>query len=114
MQKYNLAFALSRRDLIVLRSWQTLCQFSQLVIMRGEQGLRAMVRRVVQVLGDGPGDRQAVERRRAAANFIKQHERTRRRAVKNRRSLSHLNHERRTSAREIVRGPDPRPDSIKQ
>jgi hypothetical protein len=72
------------------------------VIVSCKQRLRSVVRRVVQVLGNGPRDRQAIERRGAAPDLVKQHERARRGAVQDGRGLSNIDQERRTAARQIV------------
>ena len=114
MKKDDFAFAFGRGDLIVLRARQSFGQFGQLVIVRSEQRLGRVLRRIVQVLGHGPGDRKTIEGRRAAANLIQQDQRARRRAVQDRRRLSHLDHERRAAARQIVRRSHARPDAIQQ
>ena len=49
-------------------------QSRQLVVVGGEQDLARRPRRVVEVLGHRPGDRQAVERRRAPADLVEQDE----------------------------------------
>src|SRR5260370_8600226 len=43
-------------------------ELGELVIMRGEE--RARTRVLLQMLNDGPGDGKAVERGRAAADFV--------------------------------------------
>ena len=60
----------------------------------------------MQVLDAGPGDREAVEGRRAAADLVEDDQRTRGRLIEDRRRLDHLDHEGRTAAREIVRRAD--------
>ena len=73
-----------------------------LVIMRGEQ--RARTVRLVQMLDGRPGDGEPVEGRRAAADLVQDDEASFRRLVEDRRRLDHLDHEGRTSARQIVGG----------
>ena len=93
MKKYNLAFALNRGDLIVLRAGQSLGEFRQFMIMRRKQSFRGVLRRIVEIFCDCPGDRQSVKRRRAASDLIEQHQRTRRSVVQDRRRLGHFHHE---------------------
>ncbi len=65
-----------------------------------------------QVARDGPREREAVERRRAAADLVHQHEALRRRVVEDCSGFGHLDHERRAAAREIVRRADPCEDPV--
>ena len=55
-------------------------EVGELVVVRGEQRLRPRARVGRQVLGDRPGDAQAVEGRRAAADLVEDDEAARRRA----------------------------------
>src|SRR5205085_3216053 len=65
VKEYHLALALCDADTVVLRAGQTLRQLRQLVVVGREQGLRGVLRRVVQVLCDGPSDGESVEGGRA-------------------------------------------------
>ena len=73
--------------------------------MGGEQGAAAVD--LVQMLDHGPGDREAVEGRGAAADLVEDDERAARRLVEDRGGLDHLDHEGRAAARQIVGGADP-------
>ena len=54
------------------------------------------------MLDHGPGDRQAVEGRRAPPDLIQDHQRPVRRLIEDAGRLDHLDHERRASPRQIV------------
>ncbi len=56
VEEDDFAFTFGDAYLVVLRAGQTLGQLGQLVIVRGEQSLGRVRRRVVQMLGDGPSD----------------------------------------------------------
>src|ERR1044072_2197554 len=112
VKKDDLTFARSHAYLIVLRTGQTLGQLCQLVIVGGEERLRRMLRRVVQMLRDGPGDGEAVEGRRAAPNLVEEDERTRSGVVEDGGRLSHLDHEGRAASGEVVRSSDACPDAV--
>ena len=76
----------------------------QLVVMGREQ--RAAAVDLVQMLDRGPGDRQPVEGRGAAADLVEDHQRLRAGLVQDRRGLDHLDHEGRAAARQVVGGAD--------
>ena len=57
---------------------------------------------LVQVLGDRPGEREAVEGRGAAADLVEEDQAARGRLAEDRRRLAHLDHERRLAAAEVV------------
>ena len=80
------------------------------MVVRGEQ--RAAAHDVVQVLGDGPGDGEAVVGARAAADLVEDHQRAPRRAAQDVRRLAHLDHERALAAREVVARADAREHAI--
>ena len=103
---------LARGDVAVDDARQRVGEIGQLVIVRREDRLRprALVRR--EVLGDRPREAEAVERRRAAADFVEDHEAARRRRVQDRRRLLHLDHERRLAARDVVGRADAGEDPI--
>ncbi len=79
-------------------------QRRQLVVVGGEQGAAAVD--LVQMLDAGPGDRQPVEGRGAAADLVEDHQRAGAGLVEDGRRLDHLDHEGRTAARQIVGGAD--------
>ncbi len=87
-------------------------QRRQLEIVRREEREAAVLLR--EFARDRPGERQAVERGRAAADLVDQHEALRRRAVQDRRRFGHLDHERRAAAGEIVGGADARVDRVER
>src|SRR5262249_24486457 len=70
------------------------------VIVRREN--RFAPESIVQMLAHRPGDRDAVVRRRAAADLVQQHETPLRRRMENRARLGHLYHERRLPANQVV------------
>ena len=63
---------LAHRDRAVLRPRLLAAEIGELVVVRREQRARADA--IVEVLGDRPGDRQAVEGRRAAADLVEDHQ----------------------------------------
>src|SRR5258705_11775115 len=102
MQKNNLALTFGCGDLIVLRSRQSFGEFSELMIVSRKQCLSRVLGGVVQILRDGPGDRQSVKGCCAATNLIEQDKRTRRRAMQDCCRLSHLDHKSRTPACQVI------------
>ena len=68
--------------------------------MGGEQGPAADV--VVQVLGDRPGERDAVERARAPADLVEDDQAARRGVVEDVGRLGHLDHERALAPAQLV------------
>ena len=80
---------------------QPIRQFGKLVEMCGENG--AAADRRVQRLQHRPGDRQAVERRGAAADLVHHHQRARAGLVQDRGGLGHFDHEGGAPARQVVR-----------
>src|ERR1700682_3641297 len=81
------------------------------MIMRGEERARTCV--LLKMLDDGPGDREAVERSRTAADFVEKNEACGRGVIQNRGHFAHLYKKCRAAAREIVTGPDAREDAIR-
>jgi hypothetical protein len=69
-------------------------------------------RRVVQVLGDRPGDRESVEGAGAAPDLVEDHEALARGVREDLGGLAHLDHEGGLAAREPVRGADPCEDAV--
>src|SRR5277367_5702100 len=82
----------------------------QFVIMRREEGAAAVD--LVQVLEGGPGDRQSVEGRRAAADLVENDKGTWPRLVQDRGGFYHLDHKGRAAARQIVSRADPAEEAI--
>ncbi len=66
----------------------------------------------VQIFDCGPGNRQAVVGRSAAADFIQQDERAIGRSMQDRGRLGHLYHEGGAPAGQIVAGADAREDAV--
>src|SRR5262249_18313674 len=69
-----------------------LLELDELVVVRCEE--RAAAHGVVQVLGDRPGERDAVEGAGAAADLIEDDQAARGGVVEDVRGLGHLDHER--------------------
>src|SRR5581483_1551537 len=111
-QEDDLLVPLLHGDIEVRDARTRLREIRDLVIVRGKQRDAAALGVIVQVFDDRPCERQPVERRRAAPDFVEDDERSLRRIVENVRGLVHLDHERRFAARELVRCPDPREDAI--
>ena len=89
---------------------QLAVELGELVVVRREE--RAAADDVVEVLGDGPRDREAVVRARAAADLVEDDERAARRATEDVRRLLHLDHEGALAAREVVARADAREHAI--
>ena len=85
-------------------------EIGQLEVMRGEQRVRAIVRG--QMRRACPRQRQSVIGRRAAADFVHQHQTVLCCIVENVRRLAHFHHEGRLTARKIVAGTDAREDAV--
>ncbi len=72
--------------------------------MGGEEGAAAGV--VVERLDGGPGDRQAIERRGAAADFVEDHQGLGGRAIEDGGGFDHLDHEGGAAVGDVVAGPN--------
>ncbi len=110
VQEHDAVSVLDRREMHIGRMRKFGGQLRQLEVMRGEQRMTAVVRE--QMPRDGPGQREAVERRRAAADFVHQHETLRRRVVQDRGGFRHFDHEGRTAAGQVVGCADAREDAV--
>ena len=110
MQEDDGVLVLDRRQVHVGRARMGLGQLGQLEIVGREQGEAAAV--VDQVARDRPGQRQAVEGRGAAPDFVHQHQRVLGGAVQDRRRFGHLDHEGRAAARQVVVGADAGEDAV--
>ena len=85
-------------------------QFGELVVVGGEEGLGAGAG--VDVLDDGPGQRQPVVGGGAAADFVEHDEAARRGGVQDNGRLGHLDHEGGAAAGQIVGGADAGEDAV--
>ena len=101
-QEHDLVVVLAGRHVVVHDARQGIGQVGQLVVVRGKQRLRPRARVRREVLGDGPGDAQPVEGRRAAADLVEHDEAARGRQVQDARRLLHLHHEGGLPARDVV------------
>src|SRR5580700_7130146 len=70
--------------------------------MRGEECARTVL--LVQMFDGGPGDGEAVEGGRTAADLVQNYEAALRRLIEDRRRLYHLDHEGGATTRQIVGG----------
>ena len=110
VQEHDAVAMLDRREMHVGRLRKFRGQLRQFEVVRGEQRVAAVVRQ--QMPGDGPREREAVEGRSAAADFVHQHEALRRRVVEDRGGFGHFDHERGAAAGQVVGGADAREDAI--
>ena len=90
--------------------WLLLGQGRELEIVRREEGVGVDAAR--QLHGAGPGQREAVEGARAAADLVHQHEALLGGVVQDRRGLGHFHHERRAPAGQVVGGADAGEDAV--
>ena len=75
VEEHDLVVPLAHRHVEVAHPAQPAGELRQLVEVRREQHLGTCVaRRAMEGFDDGPGDGQAVERRRSAPDFVEQHE----------------------------------------
>ena len=105
-QEDNLAVKLLHRHIVVLYTLEVFLHLVQLVIVSGEERARLRLRVLVKILHDSPGDGDAVVGRRAAAQLVEEHERTRRHVVQDVRRFGHFYHEGRLAERYVVRRSD--------
>ena len=110
MQKHDAVLVLDRIQMHVGHLAILLCQPGELEVMRGEQRQRLVL--LHQMPGNGPGQRQAVEGRGAAADLIHQHQAVRPGVVQDVGRFGHLHHESRAPAGEVVRGANAGEDLI--
>ena len=80
--------------------------------MRGEKRLGAGRGVVVKVFDHRPSDRNAVVGRRAAADFVEQHDAAVRNVIEDAGRFEHLDHEGRLALRNVVRSPDARENLV--
>ena len=112
VEENQLLARLSGRYVQVENALAGLGQGSELVVVRGEKGLRAHLAQ--DVLGNGPSDGQAVVCRGAAPDLVQQYQAALRRGVENLGRLGHLDHKGGTPLRQVVAGTDTREDAIDQ
>ena len=84
-------------DRQVADAWPVGGEIGEFVVVGGEQTAAADA--VVQMLGDRPRQRHAIEGRGAAPDLIEDDQAAPRRVIEDRRSLGHLDHEGREVAR---------------
>ncbi len=104
MKQKEVALPLPRANVMQRQRLAGFRQSRQFMVMRGEKTAAAV--RLVDSLGHGPGQREAVVRGSAAPHLVKYHEAAFSGLRKNRGGLHHFDHEGRTPARKIVRSAD--------
>lgn len=110
VQEYELAAVLGRVEVDVRATGQVVGQARELEVVGREE--RQRVEFAADVAGRGPGERQPVERARAAPDLVHQHEARACRIVQDPGRFGHFDHERRVSARQVVGRPDAREYAI--
>ena len=100
VQEDDLAFPFPHFHRVAGQPVQIFAKRGEFVIMGGEQGAAAIHR--MQMLERGPGDRQPVIGRRAAADLVEDYKGFLGGAVQDRGRLDHLDHEGGTPARQVV------------
>ena len=110
VEEDDLVTHFAHRDIEVARVLQLFRELGELVVVGRENRLAAD--RVVQAFRDGPGDRDAVVGRGAAADFVEQHETPPRGPVEDRARLAHLDHEGGLSPHQIVGRAHPREQPV--
>ncbi|MFM2178184.1 MAG: hypothetical protein RL015_2282 [Verrucomicrobiota bacterium] len=108
----DLLVPLLHGNVVVLHSAAALRERGDLVVVGGEEAAGTDV--IVQMLGDAPGDAEAVEGARAAADLIKDDEAALGGVVEDERGLVHLDHEGGLAARDVVASADTGEDAIHQ
>ncbi len=93
-------------DVDVLGGLKLLVEAGELPVVGGEESFCFFVGRREEVVGDGPGDRDAVVGACAAADLVEDDEGAGRGVVEDVRRLAHLDHECRLAAGEVVAGAD--------
>ena len=113
-QEDHLALLLGHGDVIRPHARQDARDLDQLMVVRGEERLRAAARVVVQILHDGAGDGQPVIGAGATPDLVQDHQAARRRVMQDVRRLDHLDHERALPGGEVVLRADAREDAVHQ
>jgi hypothetical protein len=104
VEEDHLALPLLHAERVAGEAGEAGGQRGELVVVGGEEGAAAV--RLVEVLDDGPGDREAVVGGGAAADLVEDDEAAGCREVQDRGGLDHLDHEGRAAAGEVVGGAD--------
>ena len=89
--RYDFFVHLADGDVVVADAGEGLHEVVQFVVMRGEERL-GLELAVVDILDDGPGDRDTVVSRGTTAEFVKEDETSLAEVIEDGRSLVHLNH----------------------
>src|SRR2546425_4819219 len=110
VQEHDLLADLAYRHVEVPDVLELFGELRQLVIMRGKDRLAPDA--VVQTLGYGPRDRHAVVGRGATADLIEQDQASAGGGVQDRACLTHLDHEGRLAAHQVVGRADTREQPI--
>ena len=110
MQEHHLALPFLDAHRGVVETIELGRERGELVEMRGEQRTATVL--FVQMLDRGPGNRKAVEGRRASPDFVENDQRAFAGLIENGGGFHHLDHEGRASAGEIVGGADAREQAI--
>ena len=113
-RKTTCALLLGHGDVVVAHARQHARQLGQLVVVGGEERLRAAARVVVQVFDDGAGDGQAVVGAGAAPDLVQDDQAARRGVVQDVRRLDHLDHEGALAGGEVVLRADAGEDAVHQ
>src|SRR5450432_838122 len=110
VQEDDVASVLARGDAPVFATSARHGELGELVVVRREEGTARGD--IVEVLANGPRDRETIVRARAATDFVEQDERALGRAAENVGGLLHLDHERALATRDVVARADAREDAI--
>ena len=99
-------------DVVVLHALETPLEVIELVVVRSEEGLRAPVGIVVQVLDDGPSDGDPIVGAGTTTQLVEEDEGARCEGVEDTGGFLHLDHEGRFATGDIVGGSDTGEDAI--
>ena len=111
-QEDHLAVHLTHGHVPVLDARKVFLHLVEFVVVRSEERAGMRLRIFVDVLHDGPGDGYAVVSRRAAPQFVEEHERTLREVVHDVGGFGHLHHKRALPHRNVVAGTDTGEDFV--
>src|SRR5687768_9145951 len=101
LHEYDLVTILGNLNPVVPGSGQNRFEFGELVVMGREHG-HGLRGTFVKPLADGPGDREAIKGRGAAADLVEKNQRAVSGVVEDVRGLDHLDEEGRLAAGEVV------------
>ncbi len=111
-QENDLFVPFAHRDVEITNAAPLLGELRQLVVVGGEKGARPDL--VVQEFRHAPRDREPVESRCSATDFVQDDEAALGCVVHDIGRLVHFDHEGRLAARKIITRPDPGEDAIDQ